>query len=117
MAWLPTISLDKLARLDLFAACDALVRRLTAAENDAARSEEPRRDQKPAENRCIGFVLVDALLVNEGTSSIDAWGKSADMLLKDGWKKLRSVVEGVLTERETSDGEPVKSGEGNAELG
>ena len=39
------------------------------------------------------------------------------MLLNDGGKKLRSVVDGVLTERETSDGEPVKSGEGNAEFG
>lgn len=73
--------MDKLARLDLFAACDALVRRCTAAENDAARSEEPRRGKKVAENRCKGFVEVEVLLVKDGTSSTDPWGNSADILL------------------------------------
>lgn len=73
----PTTSFDRLAKLDRFEELAWLVRRGTVAENDAERSvDRRRRGKKLAENRFSVFVMVDALLVSEGTSSVDACGKS-----------------------------------------
>lgn len=73
----PLISLDRLAKLDRFGEFAGSVRRLRPTENDAARLVDGRaRAKKVAEKRCMVFVMVDALLVRDGTSSTDACGNS-----------------------------------------
>ena len=66
--------MERLARLERFEALAWLVRRVPAAENDAARSVErrPRGKNETAEKRFKVLVMVDALLVKDGTSSTDA---------------------------------------------
>lgn len=66
--------MERLARLERFEGLFWLVRRVPAAEKDAARSVEGRRGRKreAAEKRLKGLVIVDALLVKDGTSSTDA---------------------------------------------
>lgn len=61
------------------------------------------RGKNVAEKRLNVFVIVDALLVSEGTSSTEAWGNG-------------SSVDDVVIERGGSD-ETVKSGDGKDEFG
>lgn len=72
--WAPTTSLERLARLERLEALAWLVRLVPAAEKDAARSVErrPRGKKEAAEKRFRVLVIVDALLVKDGTSSTDA---------------------------------------------
>lgn len=72
--WGPPTSLERLARLERLEALAWLVRRVPAAEKDAARSVEirARGKKEAAEKRFRVLVIVDALLVKDGTSSTDA---------------------------------------------
>ena len=70
----PPTSLERLAKLVRLEALAWLVRRVPAPEKDAARSVERRARGKKeaAEKRLSVLVMVDALLVKDGTSSTDA---------------------------------------------
>lgn len=78
--WGPPTSLERLARLERLEGLAWLVRRVPAPEKEAARSVErrPRGKKEAAEKRFKVLVMVDALLVKDGTSSIDAYGYSDD---------------------------------------
>jgi len=68
---LPT-SLERLARLDRLPALTGRVRRGTAAENDADRSPRGRVPPLEENRGCGPLIIVEALLVKDGTSSVES---------------------------------------------
>lgn len=69
---LPPTSLERLARLDRLPALTGRVRRGTAAENDADRSPRGRVPPLEESRGCGPLIVVEALLVKDGTSSVES---------------------------------------------